>query len=353
MNRETYTRLQRAENAAENLPAGISAQTMQDLPVSLVIADARLEDMPLIYVNSAFERMTGYNRDAIIGRNCRFLQGEGTDESTRAAIGKAVSEGKEITTDIVNYRSNGDKFLNRLMIVPLRDDDDVVTHFLGVQTSSPVEDSPAARAHKLDESLREVQHRVKNHLAMLLALIRMEAKQTRDAKTALGVLANRVEALNLLYDEFTRTGKFEGGTIALGAYVSRVCSALNLLAGKSEVRMNLQTETLDASLDAASQIGLLVSELLTNALQHGFKQDDSGIVEVKLWQNEEDCVCLSVSDDGVGLPEGSNWPKEGNLGARIVRDLAKRLEAKLDVESSGDGTTVTLAIPYKSIAPTD
>ncbi|MBH5323001.1 PAS domain-containing protein [Aurantiacibacter sediminis] len=348
---EKSQRVARAENAAEHLPAGISARTMQDLPVSLVIADAQLDDQPLIYVNSAFERMTGFNRDAIIGRNCRFLQGEDTDPETRAEIRQALDDGQEITTDIVNYRSDGEKFINRLMIVPLNDDDGNVTHFLGIQTVCPEDSSATARAAKLDESLREVQHRVKNHLAMLLALIRMEAKQTRDAKSALEVLANRVEALNLLYDEFTRTGKFEGGTIALGAYISRVCSALNMLDGKSEVRLNMQTDRLDASLDASSQVGLLVSELLTNALQHAFDEQDRGIVEVRLWQSDEKTVCLVVSDDGAGLPEGSSWPKEGNLGARIVRDLASRLNAEIAVTTSGDGTSVTLSIPARAIEP--
>ncbi|WP_271077474.1 PAS domain-containing protein [Aurantiacibacter sp. MUD61] len=324
---------------------------MQDLPISLVIADAQLEDRPLIYVNSAFERMTGFHREAIIGKNCRFLQGEDTDPATREEIREALEKGREVTTDIVNYRSDGEKFINRLMIVPLQDDGGKVTHFMGIQTICPEQNSATARAAKLDESLREVQHRVKNHLAMLLALIRMEAKQTRDAKSALEVLANRVEALNLLYDEFTRTGKFEGGSIALGAYVSRVCSALNMLDGKSEVRLNMQTERLNASLDASSQVGLLVSELLTNALQHAFDEKDGGIVEVRLWQSDGDTICLSVSDDGSGLPEDSAWPKEGNLGARIVRDLASRLNAEINVETGDDGTNVTLSIPARSIQP--
>lgn len=338
-------------DATEVLPAGISARTMQDLPISLVIADAQLDDMPLIYVNRAFERMTGYSSDAIIGRNCRFLQGEDTDQDTRKNIRTALENGEEMTTDIMNYRSDGKKFLNRLMIVPLRDDGGLITHFLGIQTICPPDDSATSRAHRLDESLREVQHRVKNHLSMLLALIRMEAKQTRDAKTALEVLANRVEALNLLYDEFARTGKFEGGTIALGAYVSRVCSALNLLDGKSEVRLNLRTEDFESSIDAASQVGLLVSELLTNALQHGFKEKGSGRVEVALWHDGDDYACLCVTDDGSGLPEGSKWPQEGNLGSRIVRDLVQRLQGDIDVSSNDEGTTVTISIPMSAIAP--
>lgn len=332
------------------IPEGISRETMDDLPFSLVIADARLPDMPLVYVNSAFERVTGYERSAVIGRNCRFLQGERTDDADRQQIRAALDEGREITVDILNYRSTGEEFINRLLLSPLKQKGEI-THFLGIQSEQPKDRAYAERATRLDEQLREVQHRVKNHLALLLSLIRMEARKATDAKSSLGVLANRVEALNMLYDEFSRAGNHSAESIALGAYVSRVCSALNMLDGHREVRMNMEMEDLRASLEAASQVGLLVSELLTNALQHAFEANNAGLVDARLWKaSDGETVCLQVADNGDGIPEGVDWPNDGSLGARIVRELVGRLDGKLEVDTGKNGTTVTISLPMATLA---
>ena len=240
------------------------------------------------------------------------------------------------------------------MITPLRADDGTVTHFLGIQAERSEDAGAEKRARDLDESLREVQHRVKNHLSMLLSLIRLEARNAKDVRASLSVLANRVEALNLLYEEFANGNRSKDGkgTVALGAYVSRVCSALNMLDGPREVRMNLQTDRVRANIDAASQIGLLVSELLTNSLQHAFDGEAQGLVEVRLWNSEDDgTVCLQVADNGSGIPDDCNRPQEGNLGARIVRDLVARVNGDLSVESDSAGTNITIAIPAAALEP--
>ncbi len=343
----------KVENAARNtafdpndpppIPDGISRSTMEDLPFSLVIADARMEDMPLIYVNSAFERVSGYSRSVVLGRNCRFLQGPRTDKKDAEAIRRALDAGEEITIDILNYRSTGEEFINRLLISPMKQNGEI-THFLGIQSEQPKDRAFAERAARLDEQLREVQHRVKNHLSLLLSLIRMESRKGADAQGSLKVLANRVEALNLLYDEFSRPGETDGNTVALGAYISRVCSALNMLDGHREVRMNLETDELRISIDSASQMGLLVSELLTNALQHAFEAGGEGMVNVRLWNSEDSkTVCLQITDNGNGMPEDVDWPNEGSLGARIVRELTNRLGGDLEVETGKDGTAVTIS----------
>jgi PAS domain S-box-containing protein len=331
------------------VPDGISRSSMQKLPFALVLSDASLEDNPIVYVNAAFEKMTSYTAEAVVGRNCRFLQGEDTEPETRERIREAIDEEREIAVDIVNYRADGSRFLNRLLISPLKDDDGTTTHFLGIQSVQPETSDFEGRARELDESLREVQHRVKNHLSMLLALIRMEARNATDAKASLGVLANRVESLNVLYDSFAQGPAGNKAKVGLGAYISRVCGALNMLDGQREVRVNIETERFEASVDNAAHVGLLVSELLTNSLQHAFDDTEQGVIAVRFWDHDDDSLGLEVSDNGSGLPEGCNWPQEGNLGARIVRDLAKRLDAELDVTSGENGTTVYLEIPKRSL----
>ncbi|HSB15748.1 MAG TPA: SpoIIE family protein phosphatase [Bryobacteraceae bacterium] len=100
----------------------------------ITIADARRPDNPLIYANEGFERLTGYGATDVIGRNCRFLQGVGTDHETLERLRAAIREKREITVQLLNYRRDGTPFWNRLSITPVRGSDGEVTHFIGVQS---------------------------------------------------------------------------------------------------------------------------------------------------------------------------------------------------------------------------
>ena len=100
----------------------------------ITIADARLPDSPLIYANAGFERLTGYSVAEVLGLNCRFLQGAGTDSETVDALRTAIHETRPITVQLLNYRKDGTPFWNRLSITPVQDHSGVVTHFIGVQS---------------------------------------------------------------------------------------------------------------------------------------------------------------------------------------------------------------------------
>jgi len=100
----------------------------------ITIADARLPDRPLIYVNDGFERMTGYTVAEVLGRNCRFLQGPETDPGAMTEIRAALGDNRGCLVEILNYRKDGTSFWNRLSITPVRDAAGEVTHFIGVQS---------------------------------------------------------------------------------------------------------------------------------------------------------------------------------------------------------------------------
>jgi sigma-B regulation protein RsbU (phosphoserine phosphatase) len=132
----------------------------------ITIADARLPDCPIIYANEGFERLTGYSVQSIIGRNCRFLQGSDTDPSAIGEIRRAVTERRECAVEILNYRKDGTPFWNRLSITPVKDSQDQVTHFIGIQsdiTSRRVAED-ALRNAKLE--LEETNQRMRLDLEM-------------------------------------------------------------------------------------------------------------------------------------------------------------------------------------------
>ncbi|WP_245904557.1 sensor domain-containing phosphodiesterase [Billgrantia lactosivorans] len=99
----------------------------------IIITDARQPKNPIIYVNEAFERITGYRRDEVMGRSCSMLQGSETDPESLAQLRDAISQRREINVTLCNYRKDGTPFWNNLYLAPVKDGNGSVTHFVGIQ----------------------------------------------------------------------------------------------------------------------------------------------------------------------------------------------------------------------------
>lgn len=99
----------------------------------VTLSDPDLEDSPIVYANKAFEDMCGYEPEEIVGRNCRFLQGNDRQQPELNRLRAAIKKGEPIEVTLRNYRKGGDLFYNRLVVKPLFDDRGNVVYFLGVQ----------------------------------------------------------------------------------------------------------------------------------------------------------------------------------------------------------------------------
>jgi PAS domain S-box-containing protein len=108
-------------------------RTMDEAPMGITMSDPSRPDNPLIYVNDRFVEMTGYDRDAALGRNCRFLQGPDTDGERVAALRTAIDAGEPVTVTLRNYRRDGEAIRNRVSLTPLYDADGDVVRWVGFQ----------------------------------------------------------------------------------------------------------------------------------------------------------------------------------------------------------------------------
>jgi len=124
-------------------------QGIETSPVAMLLTDATKPDNPVAYVNPAVEALTGYRPEEIVGKNCRMLQGPGTDPAARAALREAIAAGKAFNIDLLNYRKDGTSFWNRVNIEPIKDRTDRITHFIGRQRD--VTSAHEARAAALKE----------------------------------------------------------------------------------------------------------------------------------------------------------------------------------------------------------
>ncbi len=123
----------------------------------ITLADPDIEDMPIVYANKSFETMTGYAQAEIIGRNCRFLQGEDLDQEARFRLRKAIDARLPVEVDIRNYKKSGEMFYNHLALTPLFDDENRLLYYLGVQYDVTKQVEAAQEIAQLKQRLAELQ----------------------------------------------------------------------------------------------------------------------------------------------------------------------------------------------------
>ncbi|MDG4647690.1 PAS domain-containing protein [Roseibacterium sp. SDUM158017] len=318
-------------------------------PLAMVLTDPRLEDNPITYVNRAFETLTLYSRSYAIGRNCRFLQGPDTDPRDVERLREGLRSEREFEVTLTNHRADGSTFRNLLLIAPIHSDDGELTGYFGLQRQV-AEDRKAAGSSDEDSMalLKELQHRVKNHLAMIVSMIRVQARREVTPES-LRSISRRIEALSVLYDELltARPGGKDGHEIATGAYLSRIASVVTSIQPHASIRVNVDCEDISLPVDQAARLGLLLSEFLTNSQEHAFEGRSSGLVDIRFVRLGDGTVRLSVEDDGRGMPEASNWPFAA-ASIETQRDRAERAEGALDTtgrdKEPGVGGSIVAAL---------
>lgn len=139
-------------------------------PIATIITDNRLPDNPIVDANEAFVQLTGYERDEILGRNCRFLAGPATETEVRTAVRNAIARGNPIVAEIINYSKEGKPFRNALMIAPVRDMAGKIALFVGSQMDASVaEGASGLRAARARGSVEKLAPRLRQVLELMSA----------------------------------------------------------------------------------------------------------------------------------------------------------------------------------------
>jgi PAS domain S-box-containing protein len=169
--------VERVGTLLDTQPSGEVSEQVKDraldrAPVGITVADMRLPDEPLIYVNDAFERLTGYSVDEAVGRNCRFLQGEESDEEAVTTMRAAIENDEPTAVELRNYRKDGTEFWNRVEIAPIREADGEVTHYVGYQADVTDRKEAEIAARERADALERKQEELESLLARIEGLLR-------------------------------------------------------------------------------------------------------------------------------------------------------------------------------------
>lgn len=327
----------------------------------MVITDPAQADNPIVFCNEAFQSLTGYSQSEVLGRNCRFLQGPETDLSVVGDIRSAVTQGRSISTELLNYRKDGPTFWNALYMSPVRNDDGEIQFFFASQLDvskhvaanervteqkSVVEEQVKLRTAELEAALEaktlllhEVDHRVKNNLTMIGSLLRLQSRTIGDPVIAskLEAMMERIDALatvhRTLYQSKDVT-KFDIGDFAVKLGEDVIGSS-----GRGDIALKSEIEPIPVSAGKASSLGLVLNEILTNAIKHGLGDGRAGAIAIRGWC-EGDGATITVEDDGAGMP---SQPPSG-LGQTLINRLAKQTNASVEWQKLSAGTRVTLTL---------
>jgi PAS domain S-box-containing protein len=328
---------------------------LDQIPIAIVVSELKSRER-IVYANPEFEKLSGQTAAEVEGKSWNHLHGRGDGEETERKLGAAVAEASDFVGTFRIERAGCEPAIVDAYSNVIQDDDGSpafrLVALVDVSAHEKVQREELEQlVRDKDTLLREIQHRVRNNLQMITALIRLEARNAPAgmATAPFDRLAGRIESVQLLYQSLSQDAQED--EIDLGVYLSQIASAVIRSHAVDGIRLDLKLDTYPVSVNVAMPAGLVVNELMTNALKYAFTGRDGGTITVRSLADGDGCRVV-VADDGVGLPDGVQWPKPGKLSSLIVRSLRENAKAGIEVESSrGQGTRVTIAFTRAAAAP--
>ena len=346
-------------------------RAMRAVSQGILISDSTRPDNPIIYANSAAERLTGYRSEELVGRNCRFLQGAKTGSEVVAEVREAIRAGKECSVEILNYRKDGTPFWNALSITPVRDENGKLLHFVGVMAD-------VTDRRNLEEQLRQSQkmeavgqlaggvaHDFNNLLTIIsgysaILLSKLESNDPmREAVKAISEAGGRAASLTRQLLVFSRKAILETKILDLNEVVQGTEKMLRRLIGEDILLtavLDPQISRVKADPGQLDQVLMNLSVNARDAMPRGGKltlETKNVELDGHYAHNHADAragsyVMLAVSDSGGGMPPEvkahifepffttKGVGKGTGLGLSVVHGIVKQSGGHIEVYSELD-----------------
>ncbi len=291
----------------------------------------------IVKANAQAHQMFGFARNELVGSLVEVLVPERFAPKhvahRMAYVGAPRIRTMGAGRDLFGRRKDGSEFPVDIMLSPLGDS-------AGSLVMGVVRDATERKALE-DETraaretyLREIHHRIKNNLQVISSLLYLQSTHADDAQLAAILLESqtRVKSIALVHEKLYRSP----GLVRLdvGDYVLDLVTDVFATFGinREVVSLQMQIDEISLDIDTAIPCGLIVNELVSNALKHAFAGRESGTITVHM-RAVGDRIELGVRDDGRGMPSGLDWRNSKSLGLKLVNDLARQLEGQVHMTS--------------------
>ena len=307
----------------------------------------------IVLFNRGAERMFGYSAQEIKGRPLDVLLPANSAEAHHRhmrAFEKSSdsSRGMADRSQIRGRRKDGTEFPAEASIskVGVNGSTTFTAILRDVTERVAVQEKIMNSLREKEVLLKEIHHRVKNNLQVIASLLGLQSRAATDEHTRRLLLEsqNRVHTMALLHESLYQSQNLS--QIDLPAYIHQLVSYLYRSYGvdTNRIRHELKLDSLDIDPEAAVACGLIINELVSNALKHAFPEGRQGVIRIELSVDANDRATLIVADDGMGLSNNSELETARTLGLRLVRSLAEQLGGTVQLRSAA-GTEAQLTFP--------
>ena len=355
----------------------IRTKAMESTTDGIFIIDAKKQDFPVVYINQSFQKMTGYAKSEILGRNYFLLYGVGVDPRIVKEIKYTIRKGKSFHGEMLNFQKNGKKYWKLLRIAPVRDASGAVTHYIGIQTDVSLmkekeleideqreELLHVTRVGKLAEFVSSLAHEISQPLTAILsyaqAAQRMLAEREPELQKILSyVISDDQRAVEVIkrLRSLLKKGVPENKPLDINVVINEVVA---LLSTDAAVRSSVIKTELDVNLPLIRGDRIQLQQVLLNLISNSFDALENSLdpreILIRTWRKDTDTIIVEVKDSGCGIPAQNmsklfthfftNKPDGLGMGLSISRSIIESHSGRLDVKNNSDrGATFYFTIP--------
>jgi PAS domain S-box-containing protein len=341
MSNELHWQAQLANGASDLFRVALEAA-----PTGMIMVDAR---GAIVLVNAQIERLFQYERNQLIGKNIELLVPErfrGQHPKYRGGFfAESTARPMGAGRDLFGLRADGSEVPIEIGLNPLSIDDAqfVLCSVVDITERRRLDEALRAQLREREVLLQEVHHRVKNNLQVISSLINLQLASMAPgpASNALEECSIRVQAIALIHEQLYQSQDF--ARVPFDEYAQNLAASVARTTGVNPgaVALELNIEPMSVAVDVAIPCGLILSELITNAFKHAFRNGRIGKVSVRLQRSEQGQLMLDVTDNGIGLPEGFDPKRCDSLGMQLILTLAEQIRAEFSF-ASNQGAQFTL-----------
>ncbi len=318
---------------------------------AVMIFDEHLE---LEWVNTGYTKLTGYNLNEVKQRSASDLRSLTTNSIVLEHLDECIEERRSFIYESEIESKSGQKKWASSTLTPILNEKGQLKNIVVIDTDITLRKNMEEQIREaLEEKgvlLREIHHRVKNNLQIIISLFNLQTSYVQDenAYKALKEGQDRIKSMALIHERFYQTDGLS--KIDFDDYIKRLAENLmqSFKVTPDKVTLNIHAEKISLDIDTAVPCGLIINEIVSNSLKHAFKDGRIGEINISLIQTTENHFRLIIADNGVGLPAGFSAESSDSLGIQLIQALTDQLEGVMKVDNKpGDG--VSYIIDFKRV----